>query len=94
MPTANVSLSQQQADFIRKVIKSGRYQNVSEVMRAGLEVLSEQDKERRARLAALRKLVQEGVNDLDEGRFETVLPGDLPAYVQSLSARRKKARGK
>jgi antitoxin ParD1/3/4 len=101
MPTANVNLSTRQARFIRQVIKNGRFQNSSEVMRAGLSLLEVKQSEDKLRLQLLRKLVQEGIDDIENGDFETLDSGSIGAFMESLkkgkrveSARQTKRRGK
>ncbi len=44
MPTRNVVLTDHQSDLIDRLVASGRYQNASEAMRAGLRALEEQEK--------------------------------------------------
>jgi antitoxin ParD1/3/4 len=50
-------------------VKSGRYQNASEVMREGLRMIEQREKRKAAKLEALRKATRVGFADLDEGRF-------------------------
>ena len=56
MPTKNVNLSSQQANFIRQTVNSGRYRNASEVVRAGLRMLEHSEKSDRIKLSALRQI--------------------------------------
>ena len=65
MPTRNVNLTDQLDAFVTTRIQSGDYANVSEVVRAGLRALQEDEAEDRARLEALRTAVAAGV----EGPF-------------------------
>ena len=39
MPTRNVVLTAQQAEVVEALVRSGRYQNSSEVLRDGLQLL-------------------------------------------------------
>jgi putative addiction module CopG family antidote len=48
-------------------VESGDHASTSEVVRAGLRLLGEQDAERQARLEALRRDVGEGLAQLDRG---------------------------
>jgi len=64
MPTS-VSLSPYFEAFIREQIDSGRYNNTSEVIRAGLRALEE--REQQLKLEALQKAVSAGINS-GEGR--------------------------
>lgn len=44
-----------QAEFVEKVVASGRYQNGSEVLREGLRLVENREPEEKARLKALRE---------------------------------------
>ncbi|WP_241649049.1 type II toxin-antitoxin system ParD family antitoxin [Rosenbergiella collisarenosi] len=59
MPT-NVVLSPYFEAFIREQIESGRYNNASEVIRAGLRVLEE--REQQMKLETLHKAVSAGID--------------------------------
>ncbi|MBP2851794.1 MULTISPECIES: type II toxin-antitoxin system ParD family antitoxin [Dickeya] len=56
----SIALSPYFEQFIREQIDSGRYNNVSEVVRAGLRALEE--REQQMKLDALRTAVELGVN--------------------------------
>jgi len=60
MPTRNVNLTDKLDRFVAKTVKSGRYENASEVVRAGLRSLERQEREFEAKLQALRAAVAEG----------------------------------
>lgn len=69
MPTQNVNLTQQQADFIRERIDAGDYQNISEVVRAALRLLKEREDAHTAKLKWLRGEIQLGLDDIEAGRY-------------------------
>lgn len=58
MPTRNVNLTDQLDSFVTSKIESGRYANVSEVIRAGLWALQEDEAEDQAKLESLRIALQ------------------------------------
>jgi antitoxin ParD1/3/4 len=60
MPTRNVNLTDELDRFVAKKIKSGRYENASEVVRAGLRTLEREEQLHGAKLAALRTAIDEG----------------------------------
>jgi antitoxin ParD1/3/4 len=69
MPTRSINLTPGLDRFVATKVKSGRYQNASEVVRAGLRTLKRKEKEKEkereeqehaAKLAALRRMIDEG----------------------------------
>jgi antitoxin ParD1/3/4 len=60
MPTRNVNLTDKLDRFVATKVKSGRYENASEVVRAGLRTLEREEREYEAKLAALRSAIDEG----------------------------------
>lgn len=63
MPTRNVVITEQQSDLIEGLVASGRYQNASEVLRAGLARLEREEEE----LAALRARLHLGLEEYRRG---------------------------
>jgi antitoxin ParD1/3/4 len=65
----NVHLTPELEKFARKCVKSGRYNNVSEVVRSALRLMQEQEKRRRdfAEMldAARAEAEREGVHDAE-----------------------------
>lgn len=60
MPARNVNLTKELERFIVERVESGRYENASEVVRAGLRTLQREEQEHAAKLAALREAIDEG----------------------------------
>ena len=60
MPTRNVSLTDELDRFVAKKVRTGRYENASEVVRAGLRTLEREEQQFEAKLAALRAAIDEG----------------------------------
>lgn len=60
MPTRNVNLTDTLDHFIVEKVKSGRYENASEVMRAALRALEREEREHEAKVAALRSAIDAG----------------------------------
>jgi antitoxin ParD1/3/4 len=67
MPTRNVNLTDHYDHFVESQVGAGRYQNASEVMRAGLRLLERQIREDEEKLTILRKLAAEAFDELDRG---------------------------
>lgn len=57
----SISLTPHQQEFISGLVESGRYQGVSEVVRAGLRLLEEQEERRQAFIRRLETAVEEGL---------------------------------
>ena len=69
MATRNVVLTDAQSEFITRLVSSGRYQNVSEALRAGLRLLERDEVE----LSALRARLAVG---LEQARSKDLAEGD------------------
>jgi len=86
MPTRNVVLTEHQSLFVEKLVASGQYQNASEVLREGLRMMEQREKEEAARLEALRQAVRIGVADIEAGRFrEFCTAEELGEHVAALA---------
>ncbi len=72
MPTRNVNLTGHYDQFVADLVASGRFENASEVMRAGLRLLEQQNREEAEKLALLRSLAKEGFDQLDQGQGTVV----------------------
>ena len=57
---ASYALGSQFERFIDKLIKNGRYNSKSEVVREGLRLLLDREQEREAKIAALREAFRQG----------------------------------
>lgn len=75
MPTQNVTLTEELAAFVEVRVKTGRYADASEVIRAALRNLEREEREYEAKMVALE-------NALDEGEQSGVFPGDAFASVR------------
>jgi antitoxin ParD1/3/4 len=71
MPTRNVVITDHQAEMIDRMVKSGRYQNVSEALRDGLRLLQRRDAAEEKKLEALRAAARIGLEDFDAGRYRS-----------------------
>ena len=77
----NINLTPHFEEFIQETITSGRYGNVSEVMRAALRLLEDYEKERRGKLNDLRSAIDEGENS-----------PEMPYDIETVIARGKERR--
>ncbi len=79
MKNTSISLGNYFDQFVSSQVSVGRYKNVSEVIRAGLRLLEDED----SKVIALRKAIQEGI---DSGIVENFNPDK---HLQELKANRK-----
>ena len=75
----SISLGNYFDSFVRSRIDEGRYKNVSEVIRAGLRLLEEEE----SKMIALRNSITEGINS---GIVKDFNPS---THLQSLKEKRK-----
>lgn len=84
MPTRNISLTHALDDLIEEEVRSGRYQNASEVVRAGLRLFEQRRQEDAARLRALDHAIDVAIEQADRGEYVPV--EDIDAFVDGMVA--------
>ncbi len=84
MPTRNVVLTDHHEAVIEDLVKSGRYQNASEVLRDGLRLIERRENADAAKLLALRAAAEKGFADLADGRFTDVADSDIEGFLARL----------
>ena len=75
MPTRNVNLTPELDRFVLARVSSGRFENASEVVRAGLRTLEREERLFETKLEALRSAI-------DEGDASGIAEGDAFAQVR------------
>lgn len=75
----SISLGNHFEEFIESSVNTGRFNNASEVIRAGLRLLEEEEN----KVIALRKAIQEGI---DSGIVKDFEP---KKFLETLKARKK-----
>lgn len=84
MATLNISLTPELASIITEKVSSGMYHSASEVVRAGLRLLVEQDDIRRMRLQELKKEIAIGTEQLAHGEAKVFASGeDLMDHIEA-----------
>lgn len=73
----SISIGDYFDDFIKSCISAGRFKNVSEVVRAGLRLLEEEEN----KVIALRGVIQEGIESGIANDF------DPESHLQNLKAK-------
>jgi antitoxin ParD1/3/4 len=85
MPTRNVNLTEHFDRFIAAGIKTGRFSNASEVVREGLRLLEQREKEDKAKLDWLRAAAKEAFAQLDRGDYVTLnSEEELDAFLDQI----------
>jgi antitoxin ParD1/3/4 len=80
MPTRNVNLTNELDRFVAAKVKSGRYENASEVVRAGLRTLEREEEQFAAKLSRLRTAI-------DAGDASGVARGNVFGHVRKATKR-------
>jgi antitoxin ParD1/3/4 len=87
MPTRNVHLTEHFDQFIDRKVSTGRFSNASEIVREGLRLLEQREREDEAKIEWLRSAAREGFDQLDSGDsmdFNSV--DDLVSYIEQVGA--------
>lgn len=84
MPTRNVVLTDHHEKVVAELVRSGRFQNASEVLREGLRLVEQREARDAARLKALKQAARFGFADLDEGYFRDVADAGFETIISEL----------
>jgi antitoxin ParD1/3/4 len=87
MPTMNVSLPVELADFIEQEVASGDYGTASEVVRESLRMLKREKAARDEKLAILRREVGIGLAQAKEGRLSKQSISDIAESLRNGSSK-------
>lgn len=68
-------------------MRSGRYQNASEVLREGPRMIEHREHEEAARLQALREAADKGWADVAAGRYADLADEELDDFIGQLGVR-------
>lgn len=69
MPTRNVVLTDQQSELVDELVREGRYQNASEVLREGLRLLADTNVRFKAEVEGIRAGIIDGLQQADASDF-------------------------
>jgi antitoxin ParD1/3/4 len=85
MPTS-VALTPRFEKLTQQLISSGKYNNVSEVVREGLRMVEEREKLQKLKLKRLKDAIQVGQDAMDRGDYVTVRNSqELRSLLSTLS---------
>ncbi|MEO9589290.1 MULTISPECIES: type II toxin-antitoxin system ParD family antitoxin [Marinobacter] len=91
MATRNIVLTDHQSQVVDYLVASGRYQNASEVLRAGLRMVEEAESAYTTKVNELRAAVaEEDVKDVKNGKTRHFTADEFATY---LSERAKEITG-
>ena len=89
MPTS-VALTPHFESLTQQLVASGRYNNVSEVVRDGLRLLESRVQEDKAKLAALRDAAKLGFAAIERGEYVALQSDqDIESFVQQAGLKAK-----
>ena len=89
MPTS-VALTPHFESLTQQLVASGRYNNVSEVVRDGLRLLESRVQEDKAKLAALRDAARQGFAAIERGEYLALQSDqDIESFVQQAGLKAK-----
>ena len=80
MRNTSISLGNYFDNFVQNRISEGRYKNVSEVIRAGLRLLEEEEN----KVMALKNAIKEGIDSGTVNNFDPI------KHLESLKLQKKK----
>lgn len=84
----SISLTEHQQEFVRSLVASGRYHGVSEVVRAGLRLLEDEEERRTAERHRLQEGVDAGLADVRAGRVSDFDPARIIARGETVRSDR------
>lgn len=88
--TMNVSLTPELEKFVESRVATGRYQTASEVVREGLRLLEEQERQREVNFKALKRKLKRAAGQAERG--ELIGGEKVFAEIRHHSASRRKTR--
>lgn len=86
----DIHLNDRDKAFIDEQIEAGIYKDADEAVAAGLRLLGSKE----GKLAELKRLIQEGYDDVEAGRVYTYASGqEMLADIKRMAAEEEKAAG-
>lgn len=81
MPTMNVSLTAEMAEFVEAEVASGDYATASEVVREALRVMRRDKEANEVKIALLRERIAEGLEQAEHRDFSERSVADIARAV-------------
>jgi antitoxin ParD1/3/4 len=89
MSTRNISLTEHYDQFVAGAVTTGRYQNASEVVRAGLRLLEDKETEQQQKLKNLQNITLASFDAMNNGEFSSRTFDDIADSIVGLSVNEK-----
>ena len=86
----NVSLTPTLEELVQRKVATGLYNSASEVVREALRLLEERDEMRKVRLAALRKEISVGLDQLERNEVSEYDDQSLNTLAPDIKAKGRK----
>jgi len=81
MATRNIVLTDHQSTVVDRLVASGRYQNASEVLRAGLRMVEETESAYITKMNKLKAAIDSGLEDAEQGRTKSFTADQFATYL-------------
>jgi antitoxin ParD1/3/4 len=88
MPMLNVVLSEDHEALVADLVNSGQFHNANEVLQEGLRLVEAKREQDVLKEQKMRHAIQAGLDDLDQGRFESLSGRDeMALHLRNLGKR-------
>ncbi len=81
MATRNIVLTDHQSQVVDHLVASGRYQNASEVLRAGLRMVEEAESYYITKMNDLKAAIDAGQKDVESGKARAFTGDEFATYL-------------
>jgi len=81
MATRNIVLTDHQSQVVDHLVASGRYQNASEVLRAGLRMVEEAESSYITKMNDLKAAIDAGQKDVESGKTRAFTGDEFTTYL-------------
>lgn len=81
MATRNIVLTDHLSQVVDRLVASGRYQNASEVLRAGLRMVEELESTYTTKMKDLRAAIDAGEQDVGTGKTRSFSADEFATYL-------------
>lgn len=81
MATRNIVLTDHQSQVVDRLVASGRYQNASEVLRAGLRMVEEIESTYTTKMNDLKAALDAGEDDVGKGKTRRFSGDEFATYL-------------